>query len=64
MPFVGKGRLAQIADYRHRVDHRARVQFAGDLDRIPGLNGGLVSGMEAAARVAERFSDRLPANSF
>jgi oxygen-dependent protoporphyrinogen oxidase len=61
MPVVDKGRIAQIADYRHRVDPRARVQFASDLDRIPGLNGGLVSGMEAAARVAERFSDRIPA---
>lgn len=60
MPVVGKGRLAQIADYRHRVDARTRVQLAGDLDRIPGLNGSLVSGMEAAARVSERFSDRIP----
>jgi hypothetical protein len=56
---VGKGRLRQIVDYRHRMDARARVQFAGDLDRIPGLNGSLVSGIEAAARVADRFSDRI-----
>jgi oxygen-dependent protoporphyrinogen oxidase len=63
MPVVGKGRLAQIAAYRHRVDPRARVQFAGDLDRIPGLNGSLVSGLEAAARVSERFSDRIPAHT-
>ncbi|HEY9413878.1 MAG TPA: FAD-dependent oxidoreductase [Pseudonocardia sp.] len=60
MPEVDKGRLRQIVDYRHRVDTRARVQFAGDLDRIPGLNGSLVSGIEAAARVSERFSDRIP----
>ena len=63
MPVVGKGRLAQIADYRHRVDTRTRVQFAGDLDRIPGLNGSLVSGIEAATRVSERFSDRIPAQT-
>ena len=38
-----------------------RVQFASDLDRIPGLNGALVSGQEAAARVTARFANRRPA---
>jgi oxygen-dependent protoporphyrinogen oxidase len=61
MPVIDKGRFGRIAHYRSRVDPRARVQFASDLDRIPGLNGGLVSGTEAAARVSERFSDQLPA---
>jgi hypothetical protein len=30
------------------------VQFASDLDRIPGVNGALVSGAEAAKRVLAR----------
>ena len=60
MPVVESGRLRRITDYRRRLDSRARVQFAGDLDRIPGLNGSLASGIEAAARVSERFSDRIP----
>jgi protoporphyrinogen oxidase len=59
VPTVDKGRFRRIADFRRRVDRTARVQFASDLDRIPGLNGGLVSGKEAAARVSELFSHRV-----
>jgi oxygen-dependent protoporphyrinogen oxidase len=62
MPVMGKGRFVQVADYQRRVDPTSRVQFASDLDRIPGINGALVSGSEAAARVSERFSDRIPAH--
>ncbi|MGI8816579.1 MAG: protoporphyrinogen/coproporphyrinogen oxidase [Pseudonocardia sp.] len=61
VPTLDKGRFARIADYRNRVDPTARVQFASDLDRIPGLNGGLVSGKEAAKRVASLFADRVRA---
>jgi len=49
-----------IAEYKKRLDPTARVQFAGDMDRIPGLNGGLVSGKEAAARVSALFADKVP----
>jgi oxygen-dependent protoporphyrinogen oxidase len=63
VPTLDKGRFARIADYRKRVDRNARVQFASDLDRIPGLNGGLVSGKEAAARVAARHPARVPAGT-
>lgn len=58
VPTLDRGRFARIADYRRRTDHTARVQFASDLDRIPGLNGGLVSGKEAAARVTANFASR------
>lgn len=52
VPALPKGRFAQISQFRRNVDRSARVQFASDLDRIPGLNGALVSGQEAAGRVA------------
>lgn len=55
VPAIGQGRFRRIADFRKRVDRTSRVQFASDLDRIPGLNGALVSGKEAAARIAAQF---------
>jgi protoporphyrinogen oxidase len=58
VPVLGKGRFKQIADFRKKIDHGARVQFASDLDRIPGLNGALVSGQEAAGRVSRLFANR------
>ncbi|GAA5171142.1 protoporphyrinogen oxidase [Pseudonocardia eucalypti] len=62
VPTLDRGRFARIADYRRRIDRSARVQFAGDLDRIPGLNGALVSGQEAATRVLDRFAARRVAS--
>ncbi|TAM65739.1 FAD-dependent oxidoreductase [Mycobacterium sp.] len=56
VPVLDKGRFKRIADFRKKIDRTSRVQFASDLDRIPGLNGGLVSGKEAAARVAALFA--------
>ncbi|MCX2930060.1 FAD-dependent oxidoreductase [Mycobacterium sp. CVI_P3] len=61
VPVLDKGRFKLIADFRKKVDRQARVQFASDLDRIPGLNGALVSGQEAAARLKARFANRRPA---
>jgi protoporphyrinogen/coproporphyrinogen III oxidase len=58
VPVIDKGRFKRIANFRKRIDRTARVQFASDLDRIPGLNGGLVSGKEAAARVSHVFAKR------
>lgn len=51
VPNLDKGRFRLIADYTARIDRTARVQFASDLDRIPGCNGALVSGEEAASRL-------------
>lgn len=51
VPAIDKGRFTMIAEFTKRVDPTQRVQLAGDLDRIPGLNGALVSGREAAKRV-------------
>ncbi len=52
VPALEAGRFKRIARFRQNVDRAARVQFASDLDRIPGLNGALVSGQEAAGRIA------------
>jgi len=52
VPTLDKGRFRRIADYTSRIDRTARVQFASDLDRIPGCNGALVSGQDAAGRLA------------
>ena len=60
VPVLDKGKFKMIAAYKKRLDPTARVQFAGDMDRIPGLNGGLVSGKEAAARVSALFADKVP----
>ena len=59
VPTIDNGRFKRIADFRKKIDPTARVQFATDLYRIPGLNGGLVSGKEAAARVSALFADRV-----
>lgn len=59
VPTMDKGRFAMIADYHRRIDRSARVQLASDLDRISGLNGGLVSGKEAAGRVMARYAERV-----
>jgi oxygen-dependent protoporphyrinogen oxidase len=53
VPTIDKGRFRLIAEFTRKLDRRARVQFASDLDRIPGLNGALVSGRQAAGRIGE-----------
>ncbi|MUL65917.1 hypothetical protein BOO86_15685 [Mycobacterium sp. CBMA 234] len=52
VPAIPRGRFAMIADFTRKVDPTQRIQLASDLDRIPGLNGALVSGREAARRIA------------
>lgn len=60
VPTLDKGRFRQIADYAAKLDRGARVQFASDLDRIPGCNGALVSGLEAAVRLAGALAIKDP----
>jgi oxygen-dependent protoporphyrinogen oxidase len=52
VPVVDTGRFKLIAAFKPGLDQTARVQFASDLDRIPGVNGALVSGLEAGERIA------------
>ena len=55
VPIMPAGRFKQVATYQKSIDPRARVQFAGDLDPIGGVNAALVSGGKAAKRVAAMF---------
>ena len=52
VPVLDTGRFKLIAAFKHGLNRNARVQFASDLDRIPGVNGAVVSGLEAAQRIA------------
>lgn len=62
VPVVGQGAFKAIAEFQRRLDATQRVQFASDLDRIPGVNGALVSGLKAAERIASgRSSWKAPA---
>ena len=60
VPAIDKGRFKLIADFTTKVDLTQRVQLASDLDRIPGLNGALVSGRQAAKRVMAAVAGRVP----
>jgi protoporphyrinogen/coproporphyrinogen III oxidase len=51
VPVLDTGRFKLIASFKSRLNTNARVQFASDLDRIPGVNGAIVSGIEAAQRL-------------
>ena len=52
VPVIDIGRFTKIARFKEGLDPSARVQLASDLDRIPGVNGALVSGWDAAQRIA------------
>jgi oxygen-dependent protoporphyrinogen oxidase len=51
VPVMRKGRFKQIDAYMRFTDPTARVQLAGDLGPIPGVNAALVSGRAAAQRL-------------
>lgn len=53
VPIMGKGRFQQVDAYLKSIDPAARVQFAGDLGPIPGINGALVSGQQAGRRISD-----------
>jgi protoporphyrinogen oxidase len=52
VPIMRKGRFKQIDAFMRACDPRARVQLAGDLGPIPGVNAALVSGKAAGERIA------------
>jgi predicted NAD/FAD-dependent oxidoreductase len=60
VPILRKGRFKEIDAYMRSVDPRARVQFAGDLGPIPGVNAALVSGRAAAERIVAQGSGAAP----
>ena len=56
VPKMKQGRFKEIAVYEKSIDPSAKVQFAGDLDPISGVNAALVSGKQAAARVIKQYN--------
>jgi oxygen-dependent protoporphyrinogen oxidase len=58
VPAMDKGRFRRISEYTSRMNRTSRVQLASDLDRIPGCNGALVSGQEAATRLVETLKSK------
>jgi protoporphyrinogen oxidase len=52
VPIMRTGRFRSIDRYMKATDPRGRVQLAGDLGPIPGVNASLVSGRAAAERIA------------
>jgi protoporphyrinogen/coproporphyrinogen III oxidase len=55
VPIMREGRFQQVAAYQKATDPRARVQFAGDLEPIGGVNAALVSGSKAAERIRAQY---------
>lgn len=64
VPTIDVGRFRLIADYTGKINRAARVQFASDMDRIPGCNGALVSGEEAARRLAATLAGSIHSNQY
>ena len=60
VPVMTKGRFKDVDAYMGSIDPVARVQFAGDLGPIPGVNAALVSGKAAAERIAAQARARPP----
>lgn len=56
VPKMKQGRFQQIAAYEKSIDPASRVQFAGDLDPIAGVNAALVSGKKAAERIGHQYA--------
>lgn len=55
VPIMSEGRFKQVAAYQRATDSTARVQFAGDMEPIGGLNAALVSGKKAAVRICMNY---------
>lgn len=53
VPMMPEGRFKQVVAYEKSIDPTARVQLAGDLAPIGGVNAALVSGQSAARRIIE-----------
>ncbi|MCV6981637.1 FAD-dependent oxidoreductase [Mycolicibacterium pulveris] len=54
VPIMSKGRFKAVDRFMRDTDPSARVQLAGDIGPIPGVNGALVSGQAAGDRIAAR----------
>lgn len=60
VPIMRRGRFKAVDAYMRSNDPAARVQFAGDLGPIPGVNAALVSGRAAGERIAAQHGSGRP----
>lgn len=56
VPIMREGRFRAVDRFMRETDPTARIQLAGDLGPIPGVNGALVSGQAAGDRIAARLA--------
>jgi protoporphyrinogen oxidase len=56
VPIMRKGRFRAVDRFMRETDPTARVQLAGDLGPIPGINGALVSGQAAGGRIVRQLT--------
>ncbi len=56
VPIMTEGRFKAVDKFMRETDPTARVQLAGDLGPIPGVNGALVSGQAAGDRIAGQLT--------
>jgi protoporphyrinogen oxidase len=58
VPIMHEGRFKAVDRFMRETDPVARVQLAGDLGPIPGVNGALVSGQAAGDRIVGQLTAR------
>jgi protoporphyrinogen/coproporphyrinogen III oxidase len=58
VPIMHKGRFKAVDRFMRETDPDARVQLAGDIGPIPGINGALVSGQAAGDRIIGQLTAR------
>jgi oxygen-dependent protoporphyrinogen oxidase len=59
VPIMRRGRFKSVDAFMRATDPAARVQLAGDVGPIPGVNGALVSGRQAGDRITARRPRRI-----
>jgi protoporphyrinogen/coproporphyrinogen III oxidase len=58
VPIMRTGRFKAVERFMRATDPSARVQLAGDIGPIPGINGALVSGQAAGDRIVGQLTAR------
>ena len=58
VPIMHKGRFKAVDRFMRETDPASRVQLAGDIGPIPGINGALVSGQAAGDRIVGQLAPR------
>jgi protoporphyrinogen/coproporphyrinogen III oxidase len=56
VPIMRQGRFRAVDRFMRETDPTARVQLAGDIGPIPGINGALVSGQAAGERIVGQLA--------